>query len=189
MGGQFDQIYHEHLSYFTLTALERLLDQHGMKVLDVRLSRVHGGSIMVAAARASHSSIPTGSVGLLRLAERTDPLGLEGHFVDVALSDPACAEVRNMAGALAGRAPFVDAWGAAAKAVTRFAMAKLTHEHIYQCYDDSPLKQGKFLPGSGIPIVPSPEKLDAVAVLLTAWNYERTFRARYPDYKGRVIVP
>ena len=193
MGGQFDQIYHEHLSYFTLTALEWLLDQHGMKVLDVRLSRVHGGSIMVAAVREGHPASASGAVGMLGLAERTDPLGLERRFLDQACLRIGVTRSAGLAPflrtAVLGRTPTLDAWGAAAKAVTRFAASMLTHEHIRQCYDDSPLKQGKFLPGSGIPIVPCPEKLDADAVILTAWNYERTFRARYPSYTGTVIIP
>jgi novobiocin biosynthesis protein NovU/D-mycarose 3-C-methyltransferase len=186
MGGQFDQLYHEHLSYFTLSALERLLGQHGMKVLDVRLSRVHGGSLMVAAVRKSCPAPEAAAVGLLALAERADPRALERYFVDVARESISALRCHPSLGTFGRR---TDAWGAAAKAVTRFAAAQITHQHVRQCYDDSSLKQGKFLPGSGIPIVASPETLDADAVILTAWNYQRSFRARYSSYRGELIVP
>lgn len=178
--GQYDQIYHEHLSYFTVRALSNVLGQHHMKILDAKLSPIHGGSIMVVAVRDTHPWAQSSSVGIFELLERGSQ------------SSPGflnrCRSAIDMAPKASTFKGTLDAWGAAAKAVTRFSVAGVTREHVRQCYDDSPLKQGKFLPGSGIPIVASPPTIDADAVLLTAWNYERSFRQRYADYKGKVIV-
>lgn len=184
--GQYDQLYHEHLSYFTVRALRNLLASHSMKILDVRLSPIHGGTLMVAAVREACPVPSTAAVGILELMERlqTSSPGFLKRVRGV------IAYAEGLANLAKGE-PFkgsTDAWGAAAKAVTRFSLMGLTHEHIRQCYDDSPLKQGKFLPGSGIPIVASPDTLDADAVFLTAWNYEKSFRKRYADYTGKIIV-
>ncbi|GMV18591.1 MAG: methyltransferase [Polyangiaceae bacterium] len=188
-GGQFDQIYHEHLSYFTLRALSWLLRLHNMRLLDVKLSSIHGGSLMVAAVREdARRPASSSAVDQLLLFEDVFLEKLESDFlVKTQKSISSTHYSVNQELASVGRS--VDAWGAAAKAVTRFGACKLTHKHIRQCYDDSQLKQGKFLPGSGIPIVPCPAELESAAVLLTAWNYERSFRARYASYEGTVLIP
>lgn len=188
-GGQFDQIYHEHLSYFTLRALRWLLRFHGMRLLDVKISPIHGGSLMVAAVREDAGRPASSSaVDQLLLFEDVFLEKLESDFREKAQKSIS-STYYSVQQELASVGHSVDAWGAAAKAVTRFGACKLTHKHIRQCYDDSPLKQGLFLPGSGIPIVPSPEEIDASALLLTAWNYERSLLKRYARYSGKVIVP
>lgn len=184
-GGQFDQLYHEHLSYFTLRALNWLLHFHEMRILDVKISPVHGGSLMVAAVREDSARPASSSaVDQLLLFEDVFLEQLESVFIAKTQKRVSLTVARLIA-----QVGSVDAWGAAAKAVTCFSTCKLTHQDIRQCYDDSPLKQGLFLPGSGVPIVPAPEEIEASALLLTAWNYERSLLKRYASYSGEVITP
>lgn len=190
LGNQFDQIYHEHLSYLTLGAAERLMEMHGMKLISVNFSDVHGGSFMLLAA---HQDSRQYADATLKMALRQEKAmlgeGLEKRFLHgarLAISNTS-AGVRSEA--LQGNV--IDAYGAAAKAVTRFAATKIDYKLVRQCIDDSPIKQGKFLPGSGIPIVPRVVDengngritfSDADAVLLTAWNYEHSLRQRERAY-------
>lgn len=196
LGAQFDQVYHEHMSYLTIEAVQFALRRHGMRLVDVNFSDVHGGSFMLLAAHQTSSHQPTANVPLAIRSERAWlAQGLEERFVKesyLAIAATYDSVVKEI-----DQGHVVDAYGAAAKAVTRFAAAKITHEHVRQCIDDSLIKQGKFLPGSGILIV-SREKawprmeLVPDAVLLTAWNYERSFRERektYLEAGGRFLVP
>lgn len=208
LGAQFDQVYHEHMSYLTIDAVQWLLREHGMRLMDVNFSDVHGGSFMLVAAHETSSHQPTVNVPVAIRAERAWlAQGLELRFCEescLAIAATYDAVVKEVE-----RGHVVDAYGAAAKAVTRFAAAKITREHVRQCIDDSPIKQGNFLPGSGIPIVGREAWGDNLlwrlqdtghhhaekrpdAVLLTAWNYERSFRERekaYLDAGGRFIIP
>lgn len=186
---QFDQLYHEHLSYFTVRALQRLLPKFGMKVRAVHLfPHVHGGSIGVACSRASGPPREH-SVSWLSDVERREMSTRETHFIKLTHEQVLRTRRDVEAGGV------VDAWGASAKAVTRFACAGITHRQVRQCIDDSPVKQGKFLPGSGIPIVAPGNAWSCGvpdALYLTAWNYERSLRVREAEYLargGKFIVP
>jgi methylation protein EvaC len=158
-----------------------------MHLVDVNFSDVHGGSFMLLAAHRESQYQPSVNVPVAIRAERAWlAQGLEERFVEqsrLAISSTYAAVMAKVS-----QGHVVDAYGAAAKAVTRFSAAKITHEHVRQCFDDSPLKQGKFLPGSGIPIRSRDDAWSPLqggppdAVLLTAWNYERSFREREAAY-------
>lgn len=183
-GAQFDQVYHEHMSYLSLGAVDRLMRMYGMRLVDARVSPLHGGSIMMLAAREGSSFQASSMLHLLMRQEKLELAAAEQHFLST-LRSAVSSTVQGVEKVHASGG-VVDAYGAAAKAVTRFAAAGLTHKEIRQCVDDSPLKIGKFLPGSGIPIVSREQWREtepvAKACVLTAWNYKQEFEQREREY-------
>lgn len=170
-GVQFDTIYHEHYSYWSLLAMERLFARHGLAVYDVERLSTHGGSLRVLAAAAPRAA--SAAVQALRAEEAAR--GVEGD----AFYQGFDARVREVVAGLrswvaetraAGRR--IGAYGAAAKGNTMLNAAGITAAEIVAVADRSPAKQGRLLPGSHVPVV-TPEALLALApddILVLPWN-------------------
>lgn len=171
---QFDTIYHEHYSYLSLLAVERIFAHSGLKVFDVQELPTHGGSLRVYAQRADTGQRPA-SAAVRALLEReraagmTDPVFYRGFQARV-------AQVRDefmgflIAGRRAGKR--IAAYGAAAKGNTLLNYAGVRADAIEFVADRNPAKQGKFLPGSRIPIV-AEEALRRARpdyILVLPWN-------------------
>ena len=172
--GQFDTIYHEHYSYLSLTAVERIFAANGLSVFDVETLPTHGGSLRIYAQRADGGLHP-----------RTDA-------VDAMLAREAA---RGVAGAdfYAGfqarvdrlKDAFVDflidakrdgkrvaAYGAAAKGNTLLNFAGIRRDLLPWVVDRNPAKAGKFMPGSRIPIVTEDHIREARPdlIVILPWN-------------------
>ncbi|MCB1333506.1 MAG: methyltransferase domain-containing protein [Roseivivax sp.] len=183
-GVQFDTIYHEHYTYLSLIAVERIFAAAGMRVFDVQQLPTHGGSLRVFACLdgAAHPEMPgVASVRAMEQAARLDsPEGYAG-FQD---------KVRRVRGdlldflrAARGAGKTVAAYGAAAKGNTLLNYAGVGPELISYCVDRSPAKQGKLLPGSHIPIY-GPEKLRQDRpdfVLILPWNLRDEIAGQLAD--------
>jgi novobiocin biosynthesis protein NovU/D-mycarose 3-C-methyltransferase len=193
VGVQFDQVYHEHMSYLHVAPLQRLLEAHGLRVVHVDHRPVHGGSILVYAARqgSGHRVQPSVDHFLLRERELLAG-GALLNFADrsVALRDAIRAAVLRRV----ERGEVVDTYGATAKGNTLLNYCGLDHTVLRRSYDGTAIKQGRFLPGSGLPVVA--EETLAVdppaACLLTAWNFADEIVARQQAWLqagGRFIVP
>ncbi len=170
---QFDQIYHEHFTYLSLLAVERVFARSGLRVFDVEQVTTHGGSLRVFACRADAGHAESPRVGQVRELEEaaglSGPMGYAGFAREVervrdellAFLDGARAEGRTVVG-----------YGAAAKGNTLLNYAGVTAADIAMIADKSPAKQGRLTPGARIPIV-APEALDDLAadyVLILPWN-------------------
>jgi hypothetical protein len=172
-GVQFDTIYHEHFSYFSLRTAERVFERHGLRVFDVEELPTHGGSLrlFVAHAGAGRSAGP----GLLavRAAEGAAGLDRPESYSGFQSRVDAVRDgfVRFLDDAVrAGRG--IAAYGAAAKGNTLLNYCRIGIERIPYVVDRSLQKQGLYLPGSHIPIYP-PERIfetrpDYIVVL--PWN-------------------
>lgn len=191
---EFDTIYHEHLSYVSLRALTALCERAGLEVFDVEKTPVHGGSILVLAGPAgAHPRAP--ALGALLAEEDDAGLGREATFRTFA---------DRVAGLRRGLVQRVEDWlasgrtlaayGAPAKAVTLLSYTGLDRRHLAYTLDLNPLKQGRFLPGSGIPIV-GPDRIrddPADCHLLLAWNFADEIcrqQAAYLARGGCFLVP
>jgi C-methyltransferase C-terminal domain/Putative zinc binding domain/Methyltransferase domain len=174
--GAFDTMYHEHYSYFSLLALLPLFRRHGLHIYDVEYLPVHGGSLRVYAqhlgvARSSSEAIGTVLVdeeGLRR--PRTYEVFRERAFNCAAAFR---AFILEHPGQVYGA-------GAAAKATVFANFCALTSKDIGAIGDITPAKQGKWLPGSHIPIV-SMEQLCAWQpkfIWIAAWNWREEIAAR-----------
>lgn len=169
--GAFDMIYHEHRDYHTLAPWVPFLKRWGMIIAHVEFIPTHGGSVRVYCERPG--------IGLPIVAEEIDWLAFK-RKIEYAQCD-VHAQIHKF------REPVV-CFGAPAKATTLLHHFQLT-DMIDYCVDSTPAKQGRFLPGTKIPIHPMSmlKERPPGAVILTAWNFEKEIRAQYPDLN--FIVP
>lgn len=192
-GVQFDTVYHEHFSYFSLLAAERALARHGLAVFDIDELPTHGGSLRLWIAAAGTRDA---SASLARVRSDEAAAGLDGD----AVYDRFAEQTRHCIGSLrrflddaraAGRR--VAGYGAAAKSATLLGACGATATDIAFIADINPHKQGRFIPGTGIPIV-APERIFAERpddVLIFPWNLRHeitTQLAGVRDWGGRFLV-
>ncbi len=170
---QFDTIYHEHYSYLSLLAVERIFALAGLRVFEVEQLATHGGSLRVHACRAEAARPERPGVARVRAEEAAagldTPAGYQGFMARVetvrdnllAFLKTAKAEGRTVA-----------AYGAAAKGNTLLNYCGIGPDLVAFCVDRNPAKQDTLLPGSHIPVYPV-EVLEARApdyVLILPWN-------------------
>ena len=182
---QFDTIYHEHFSYLSLSAVVKIFGQNGLSVFDVEELPTHGGSLRVYAQRADDEKHPV-SAGVTELLERERQAGMlsAGYYTSF---QERTNGVKNdflqflLQAFREGRR--VAAYGAAAKGNTLMNYAGIRPDLISFVVDRNPAKQGKFMPGSRIPIVGEEtlqqEKPDYIVIL--PWNLREEITAQL-DY-------
>ncbi len=152
---QFDTAYHEHYSYLSLTAVERIFAHNGLTVFDVEELPTHGGSLRIFAQRSdSGREIISRNVSTLRKIE-TDAGVINADFYSS--FQTKAEKVKNDLLAFLidakHRGLKVGTYGAAAKGNTLFNFAGVRPDLLPYVVDKNPAKQGKFMPGSRIPIV------------------------------------
>lgn len=172
--GQFDTIYHEHFSYFSLLTAETVLTAHGLTVFDVDELPTHGGSLRLWAA---HSGSPRAVPGerVRRLREQEHSAGL-GHLdTYLGFGEQAGQAKRRLLEFLIGAkdsGKSVAAYGAPAKGSTLLNYCGIRSDFLDYAVDLSPHKQGLFLPGTRLPIF-SPDKVYETRpdfLLILPWN-------------------
>lgn len=171
---QFDTAYHEHYSYLSLTAVRRIFAANGLAVFDVQQLPTHGGSLRVFAQRADTGRQPLLPAVAQVLHEETAAGMLGPDFYTRFGREPAriACELLAFLTAQAAAGKRVAAYGAAAKGNTLFNFAGVRPHLVPYVVDRNPAKQGKFLPGSRIPIVDEAhlqaDRPDLVLIL--PWN-------------------
>jgi hypothetical protein len=192
---EFDTIYHEHLCYFSLTALVHLFDRHGLKALDVEQLPLHGGSLLLTVARAGATRTPTPAVARLLDRERARGMnelafyrGFAQRVLD--LKD----KLRELLDRLKKEGHRIAGYGAAAKGSTLLNTFGIGTETLDFVVDRNTHKQGLHMPGIRVPISP-PERLcqdmPAYTLLLT-WNFAEEILRQQAEYRrrgGKFIVP
>ncbi|CAN7208479.1 class I SAM-dependent methyltransferase [Phenylobacterium sp. LjRoot164] len=150
---QFDTIYHEHYSYLSLLAVEKVLRANGLRPFDVELLATHGGSLRLFCAHEASSHQETQALRDLRAREQAanldKPAGYEGFAARVEEVRRGFLEFLAKAKA---EGKSVAAYGAAAKGNTFLNYAGVTPADIVAVFDANPHKQDRFLPGTHIPI-------------------------------------
>ena len=157
---QFDTIYHEHFSYLSLIAVQRIFAANGLTVFDVEEHPTHGGSLRVFAQRTDTGKQPI-SDRVAKMLRAEDAIGIQTEKYYLAFQVRAEKVKDDFVNFLADakrQGKIVAAYGAAAKGNTLMNFAELGSDLIQYVVDKNPAKQGKFMPGSRIPIV-SPEAL------------------------------
>lgn len=152
-GLQFDTIYHEHFSYLSLLAVERLFDSAGLRIFDVVELPTHGGSLRVLAEHGRGIRPIGDGVRRVRADERMAGLDHVGTYVGFAARvEDSRAALRRFLDDARSASRQVVGYGAAAKGNTLLNYCYATPEDIAYVVDRSPHKQGRLLPGSRIPI-------------------------------------
>ena len=167
---QFDTIYHEHLSYFLLNPIVRLMEMNGFKVFDVEEVPIHGGSIRVFASR-SYRKEDKSVRRMLRKEEKFYEVGIYEEFSRSV--EENLGKVKELLNKLRAENKTVAGFGASAKGSTLLNSCSITHEHISYIVDDTKAKQGKYVAGCNIPIYKT-SRLNTYTpdyLFITPWNF------------------
>jgi SAM-dependent methyltransferase len=193
---EFDTIYHEHFSYFSMLTTARILEAHGLKVIDVEELSTHGGSLRVYACRAEDVTHDIQrSVEALIAQEKKAGLdsasGYGGFAQQVKETKLALLEFLIRA-ARAGKS--VAGYGAPGKSATLLHYCGIGKDLIQFTVDRSPYKQGRFLPGSRIPIFHPDQIREAKPdyVIILPWNLKDEIMGQMEfirDWGGRFVIP
>lgn len=186
---QFDTIYHEHFSYFSLNTVEKIFLAHGLKIYDVEVLATHGGSLRIYASHVNNDSRGvTPEVESIKEKERE--FGLLNSKVYDSFQKKADTIKYSLLSFLLKQKRMgkkIVAYGAAAKGNTLLNYCGIKGTDLIEfVVDASPHKQGKYLPGSHIPIVPeqriSDDKPDIIVVL--PWNIKEEITAQLSYVKN-----
>lgn len=194
-GNQFDTIYHEHLSYFSLGTLSRLFAYHGLRVVDVERAAVHGGSIVVFAVREASGRRPTPAVAGLLALEEARGLATERPYLAFAERTlEVTMALADLVRSLVAQGKRIAGYGAPSKGNALLQACGLSSREIEYVSDTTVLKQGRFWAGTHIPVC-SPEQAAENPpdyFLLLAWNYADEIIGKEQGFLaagGRFIIP
>jgi 2-polyprenyl-3-methyl-5-hydroxy-6-metoxy-1,4-benzoquinol methylase len=193
---QFDTIYHEHLSYFSLATVVEIFESHELTIVDVDELSTHGGSLRIYATHATAQTRPkTENVHRVLDQERRAGLRELGTYAEFA------QRVRQRKHDLLGflvsakaEGACIAAYGAAAKGITLLCYCGIRSDLVDYVVDRSPHKQGMFLPGVRLPIL-APEALlrrQPRYLLILAWNLKDEIveqMAHLRELRCRFVVP
>jgi SAM-dependent methyltransferase len=195
-GNQFDQIYHEHFSYFAALTAEKIFAAHGMRLFDIEELWTHGGSLRIYACHAGDETHPTGA-SVAQLVRRERDAGLHRLETYADFADRVRATKRKLLSFLIeakSRGKSLAGYGAPGKGNTLLNYCGIRTDFLDYTVDRNPYKQGRYLPGTHIPIFP-PDKIAETRpdyVLILPWNLKDEITAQLAyirDWGARFVVP
>lgn len=190
--GGFDQIYHEHLSYFSLHALKKAADLWGMRLVDVRKIPIHGESLRVYLKKKGKESR-----AVTRFLKKENERGLSGEAAYYAFADKVRQNRKDLVSLLKNlkkQNKTIAGYGAPAKGNTLLNYCAIDYKILDYIIDTTPLKQGLYTPGSHIIVLPPDilKKRPPDYLLLLAWNYADKIIEKekwYREQGGEFIIP
>lgn len=188
----FDQIYHEHLCYYTLRSLEELFGRHGLAVHDVGLVPVHGGSLEVHVGFPGAHPVSDAVLAMRAEEERRGYGRIETYRAFAENVQALGRDLRALLERLRAEGRRVHAYGAPAKGATLLNAFGIGPDLVECAVERNPLKFDTLIPGARIPIVDEAATPRPDAYLMLAWNFLDEFLAReraYLEGGGQFIVP
>jgi SAM-dependent methyltransferase len=189
---EFDTIYHEHMCYFSVCALDNLFRRNGLYLNDIRHLSIHGGSLRLSVERVERVKA---SVRDQLAVERAEGLDRIDYFRSFATQVAGVrSDLLKLLHNLKAQGARVAAYGAAAKGATLINYVGLGADLIDFVVDRNVHKQGRFMPGQKIPILPPEALIERKPdyVLVLAWNFIDEIAAQqraYLDQGGRFVLP
>ncbi len=189
---EFDTIYHEHLCYFSVTALDNLFRRHNLYLNDIKRLTIHGGSLRLFVEK--HES-PTDNVTSLLQRENDFGLDSEEYYKNFSHQVQAVrSEMNNIIDKIKSEGKTIAAYGAAAKGAIMVNYIQAGTDKIDFVVDRNVHKQGKFMPGMHIPIYDPAKILEDMPdyVIILPWNFKDEIMSQQKQYRergGKFIIP
>jgi len=186
LNNAFDLVYHEHRNFFSLTSLANAARLHGLQVDDVQFTERQGGSIRVTLKHGTRAAHGLTDLREYREGWLQDPsayAGFQGRAERVASRLQEL--VWNLDGPIVG-------YGAPAKATTLLNFCGINDNEIEFVIDTTPAKQGRYIPGTGLPILAADEPHLVDTYLLLSWNYMAEILRKEKEFTaagGRWLIP
>ncbi len=194
--GAYDTICHEHLEYYSLTTIKRILDDAGMMIVDVATNAVNGGSIAVTAAKSNGAWKPASIIPEWLLKEeernRVHEVATWSAFADTVRSRQS--DLHELLTALRDSGKKVMGLGASTKGNVLLQTSGITADLLPYVGDVNPYKFGRFTPGTNIPIISEADVLamEPDYLLVLPWHFRETFMVTLEPFLargGRLIFP
>jgi SAM-dependent methyltransferase len=195
-GNEFDQIYHEHFSYFSALTAERIFAAHGMRIFNIEELSTHGGSLRIYACHANDESHPM-EAAVSELLRREREAGLHRLECYAEFAHRVRATKRKLLSFLIeakSNGKSLAGYGAPGKGNTLLNYCGIRADFLDYTVDRNPYKHGKYLPGTHIPIFP-PERIFETKpdyVLILPWNLKDEIMSQLADIRSwgaKFVVP
>jgi predicted TPR repeat methyltransferase len=186
---QFDQIYHEHVYFYSIVPLKLMMEKHGLKIIRVEKQVIHGGTLRLVMAKQNSFYEP--DLSIIRFVEfenKFDQNYYKKWGLQVSQHLKKCKQIINE---LKSENKNIVAFGAAAKGCIFLNAINITNKEIDYIIDDTDIKQGKYMPGTGLKIVGREnvdfENIDYILIL--AHNFSDYIIDSFKEsYKGKFIL-
>lgn len=188
-GGSYDMIYHEHLNYYTLATLNDLLNAHGLTVFDAYYSKIHSGSIIARASHPGQYETTERCVGAFRDDKVFTKKRFEAFAEDIKKNRYT---LRDLLISIKDEGHSIWAYGAPAKGNTLLNYEGITNALVEKAVEINPLKVGKILPVTNIPIELETKDSYPDYYLLLSHNFEKEILKKNEDFLnrgGKFILP